>query len=60
MPLDWHVIRVVYHLKVDEPTVAKVTEAAGGSTAEAAWFTPDQAGNLPLTELARDALGRTG
>ena len=60
VPLDWHVIRVVYHLKVDEPTVAKVTEAAGGSTAEAAWFTPDQAGNLPLTELARDALGRTG
>ncbi|MEV6299368.1 NUDIX domain-containing protein [Actinoplanes sp. NPDC051861] len=60
VPLDWHVIRVLYQVKVDEPTVAAVTEAAGGSTAEAAWFTPDEAGNLPLTELSREALGRTG
>ncbi|MDI6098474.1 NUDIX domain-containing protein [Actinoplanes sp. NEAU-A12] len=60
VPLDWHVIRVVYRLTVDEPTVAAVTEAAGGSTAEAAWLTPDEAANLPLTELARAALGRTG
>jgi 8-oxo-dGTP diphosphatase len=60
VPLDWHTIRVVYHVTVSEPTVATVTEAAGGSTAEAAWFTPEQAGNLPLTELARDALGCTG
>ncbi|WP_433793395.1 NUDIX hydrolase [Actinoplanes sp. CA-252034] len=60
VPLDWHVIRVVYQVTVPEPTVAAVTEAAGGSTAEAAWFTPDQARNLPLTELTRDVLGRTG
>jgi 8-oxo-dGTP diphosphatase len=60
VPLDWHTIRVVYHVTVSEPTAATVTEAAGGSTAEAAWFTAEQAGNLPLTELARDALGRTG
>ncbi|MEU8658446.1 NUDIX domain-containing protein [Actinoplanes philippinensis] len=60
VPLDWHVIRVVYQVTVPEPTVAAVTEAAGGSTAEAAWFTREEAGNLPLTELTRDALGRTG
>ncbi|PRX25805.1 ADP-ribose pyrophosphatase YjhB (NUDIX family) [Actinoplanes italicus] len=60
VPLDWHTIRVVYHVTVGEPTVAAVTEAAGGSTAEAAWFTPEQAGDLPLTELARDALSRSG
>jgi 8-oxo-dGTP diphosphatase len=60
VPLEWHVIRVVYQVTVPEPTVAAVTEAAGGSTAEAAWFTPEQARNLPLTELTRDALGRTG
>ncbi|MEU4621621.1 NUDIX domain-containing protein [Actinoplanes sp. NPDC023801] len=60
VPIDWHTIRVVYHVTVPEPTDAAVTEAAGGSTAEAAWYTPEQARNLPLTELARDALGRTG
>ncbi|GIE79205.1 hypothetical protein Aph02nite_51550 [Actinoplanes philippinensis] len=60
VPLDWHVIRVLYQVTVPEPTVAAVTEAAGGSTAEAAWFTREEAGNLPLTELTRDALGRTG
>jgi 8-oxo-dGTP diphosphatase len=60
VPLDWHTIRVVYHVTVTEPTVAAVTEAAGGSTAEAAWFTPEKARDLPLTELARDVLGRTG
>lgn len=60
VPLDWHVIRVVYQVRVDEPVEAAVTEAAGGSTAEAAWLTREQARNLPLTELARDVLVRTG
>ncbi|BEL09910.1 hypothetical protein Q0Z83_081010 [Actinoplanes sichuanensis] len=60
VPLQWHVIRVVYQVTVPEPTPAAVTEAAGGSTSEAAWFTPEQVGNLPLTELTRAALGRTG
>lgn len=60
VPFDWHAILVVYQVTVGEPTVAAVTEAAGGSTAEAAWFTPEQVGNLSLTELARDALSRTG
>ncbi|MBW6432587.1 NUDIX domain-containing protein [Actinoplanes hulinensis] len=60
VPLDWHVIRVVYRVIVDRPTAAEVTEAAGGSTADAGWFTPEQLDGLPLTELTRDALGRTG
>ncbi|MEV0896169.1 NUDIX domain-containing protein [Actinoplanes sp. NPDC049802] len=60
VPLDWHVLRVVYRVTVDRPTVARVTEAAGGSTAEAAWFTPEQLDGLLLTELTRDVLGRTG
>ncbi|HWS31868.1 MAG TPA: NUDIX domain-containing protein [Actinoplanes sp.] len=60
VPLDWHVIRVVYRVSVEEPVAAAVTEAAGGSTAQAAWFTADEAGNLPLTELARDALAQAG
>ncbi|MEU4423907.1 NUDIX domain-containing protein [Actinoplanes sp. NPDC024001] len=60
VPLDWHVIRVIYRIQVDEPTPAAVTEAAGGSTAEAAWFTRDELDNLSLTELSREALVRTG
>ncbi|MFC7534842.1 NUDIX hydrolase [Actinoplanes sp. GCM10030250] len=60
VPLDWHVIRALYQVRVDQPTVAAVTEAAGGSTAEAVWFRPEELVNLPLTELSREALGRTG
>lgn len=60
VPLDWHVIRVTYRIRVDEPTDAAVTEAAGGSTAEAAWFTRAELSNLSLTELTREALVRTG
>ncbi|BBH66092.1 DNA mismatch repair protein MutT [Actinoplanes sp. OR16] len=58
VPLDWHVIRVFYEVRVDEPTVAAVTEAAGGSTSEAAWFTPGELSGLALTELSREALAR--
>jgi 8-oxo-dGTP diphosphatase len=60
VPLDWHVIRVLYEVRVDEPTAAAVTEAAGGSTSEAAWFTRDDLVNLSLTELSREALARKG
>ncbi|WP_092557837.1 NUDIX domain-containing protein [Actinoplanes derwentensis] len=60
IPLDWHVIRVVYRVSVEEPVAAAVTEAAGGSTARAAWFTADEARNLRLTEVARDALAQAG
>ncbi|MDG4815396.1 NUDIX domain-containing protein [Micromonospora sp. WMMD956] len=51
-PLDWHGVRVVYRVVVDDPTEARVTELAGGSTAAAAWFPPDALGDLPLTEVA--------
>ena len=60
VPLDWHVIRVFYQVRVDEPSAAAVTEAAGGSTSEAAWFTPEEVADLRLTELTRDALVRAG
>ncbi|MEV5763340.1 NUDIX domain-containing protein [Micromonospora sp. NPDC052213] len=55
-PLDWHGIRVVYRVAVDAPTEPRVTELAGGSTARAAWFTPDQLAGLRLTEIAALAL----
>ncbi|WP_433828401.1 NUDIX hydrolase [Actinoplanes sp. CA-015351] len=60
VPIDWHVIRVLYEVRVDEPSAAAVTEGAGGSTSEAAWFAPDLVAGLSLTELSRDALARKG
>lgn len=61
VPVDWHVIRVIFRVLIDEPTEPEVTEAAGGSTEIAAWFTPAEAAKLPLTEIARagvDAVSR--
>ncbi|MFI1993345.1 NUDIX hydrolase [Actinoplanes sp. NPDC020271] len=60
VPLDWHVIRVVYRVRVDEPGIATVTEAAGGSTDRASWFTPGEVAELPLTELAQETLAQAG
>ncbi|SIQ10315.1 NUDIX hydrolase [Micromonospora avicenniae] len=57
-PLDWHGVRVIYRVVVDAPTEARVTEAAGGSTASADWFTPDRLDGLPLTDVAAWATGR--
>ncbi|BFU46995.1 NUDIX hydrolase [Krasilnikovia sp. MM14-A1004] len=56
VPVDWHVIRVLFRVLIDVPTVPVVTEAAGGSTAEAGWFSPAEAKALPLTEVARSAV----
>jgi 8-oxo-dGTP diphosphatase len=58
-PIDWHTIRVVYRVAVDEPTRPVVTET-GGSTSAAAWFRPDEVAGLALTELAAVALAEHG
>jgi 8-oxo-dGTP diphosphatase len=58
-PLDWHVVRVLFRVEVDESTDPVVVEQ-GGSTAEAAWFTPAEAADLELTELARRAVAGIG
>ncbi|GAB2924784.1 hypothetical protein GCM10027280_09970 [Micromonospora polyrhachis] len=60
VPIDWHGVRAVYRVAVDVPTEPKVTEAAGGSTARAAWFSVRDALNLPLTEVTVAALGQLG
>ncbi|MGC4894019.1 NUDIX hydrolase [Micromonospora sp. DT31] len=57
-PLNWHGVRVIYRVLVDAPTEAVVTEVAGGSTARAAWFAPEQLSSLFLTEVAARATGR--
>ncbi|MCO8275786.1 NUDIX domain-containing protein [Actinoplanes sp. TRM 88003] len=60
VPIDWHVIRVLFRVSIDLPTEPVVTEEAGGSTAEAGWFTLAQARSLSLTELAATAVERVG
>lgn len=56
-PVDWHVIRVVFRVRVDVPTEPMVTETAG-STSAVAWFTRAATDRLELTELTRDAVDR--
>jgi ADP-ribose pyrophosphatase YjhB (NUDIX family) len=55
-PMDWHTVRALYRVIVDEPSVPTVTEAMGGSTAEAAWVDPAELAALPLNEFARAAV----
>ncbi|MBU8857022.1 MULTISPECIES: NUDIX domain-containing protein [unclassified Micromonospora] len=57
-PLDWHGVRVIYRVRVDAPTDGVVTELAGGSTARAAWFAPEQVTGLSMTGVAARAIGR--
>jgi ADP-ribose pyrophosphatase YjhB (NUDIX family) len=57
-PIDWHGVRAIYRVAVDAPTEPRVTEAAGGSTAQARWFTPGETVRLPLTDVAASALQR--
>lgn len=56
VPIDWHVIRVLFRVVVDAPTEPIVSEAAGGSTDAAAWLTLREAEERELTELAHGAL----
>ncbi|MEV4416351.1 NUDIX domain-containing protein [Catellatospora sp. NPDC049609] len=51
-PYDWYVVRAVFRVRVPEPTVPSVTEAAGGSTAQARWFSPAELAGIPLTDSA--------
>lgn len=51
-PYDWYVVRAVFRVHVPEPTVPSVTEAVGGSTAAAAWFTRAELADIPLTDSA--------
>jgi 8-oxo-dGTP diphosphatase len=52
VPVDWHVVRVLFRVEVDESADPTVTEPTGGSTAEARWFTLPQVSHLKLTKEA--------
>ncbi len=51
-PLNWHTVRAIYTVVVEEPTEARVLELAGGSTARASWFAVDELGGLRLSDIA--------
>ncbi len=55
-PMDWHTVRVLYRVRVAEPTEPKVVEASGGSTAEARWFTASDLPKVRLNEFARGVI----
>jgi ADP-ribose pyrophosphatase YjhB (NUDIX family) len=59
-PIDWHTVRVTYRVAVDVPGRPWVTEAAGGSTAAAAWIRPEELARIELTELAAKIISRAG
>jgi len=52
-PINWHAVRALYRVLVPEPSAPRVTEAAGGSTADAAWFTPAELPGLSTTEVVQ-------
>jgi len=55
-PIDWHSVRVLYRMAVDVPTEPRVIEAAGGSTAHAAWFEPGEISLVEMSEVAAAAI----
>jgi ADP-ribose pyrophosphatase YjhB (NUDIX family) len=55
--MDWQTVRVLYRAAVDAPTTPRVTEAAGGSTADAAWFHTAELPRLRLNQFARSSIG---
>jgi 8-oxo-dGTP diphosphatase len=59
-PIDWHTVRVIYRVRVDDPTVPRVTEGVGGSTESARWFRPGEIPTADLTDFAGSALADAG
>jgi len=59
-PIDLHSVRAFYRVEVDQPGEPRVVEAPGGSTCEARWFTPAQLADLPMTDVAYQALSSAG
>lgn len=52
-PMNWHAVRALYRVLVPQPSTPSVTEAAGGSTASAAWFAPAELAGLSVTEVVQ-------
>jgi ADP-ribose pyrophosphatase YjhB (NUDIX family) len=55
-PMDWHTIRALYRVVVDEPTPPRVVEASGGSTDQVAWYRRSDLAGIRLNQFARSAI----
>ncbi|WP_203908271.1 NUDIX hydrolase [Rhizocola hellebori] len=55
-PWDWYTVRAVFQVHIPEPSEPRVTEEAGGSTADARWFTRTELTSIKLSDLARREL----
>ncbi|AGL14538.1 NUDIX hydrolase [Actinoplanes sp. N902-109] len=56
VPVDWHVVRVLFRVHVDQPTDPRVLEPDGGSTSAVGWFDQVTAREMALTEVTAQAL----
>jgi 8-oxo-dGTP diphosphatase len=54
-PMDWHSVRVVYRIAVDDPTEPRVLDV-GGSTVRSNWFSRADIAALPVTDVVDWAL----
>jgi 8-oxo-dGTP diphosphatase len=55
-PMDWHTIRAVYRVVVDDPTPPRVVEATGGSTDQVAWYRRSDLAGIRLNQFARSVI----
>ncbi len=55
-PMDWHTVRALYRVVIDDPGTPRVLEETGGSTAEARWVTRADLPKLPLNGFAKTAI----
>lgn len=58
-PIDWHTVRVLYRVRVADPTPPVVVEDTG-STAQARWFDRAQLREVRLNEFAKGTIRRYG
>lgn len=54
-PLDWHAVRVLYRVRVPDPTRPRVMDP-DNSTDAAEWFTPTRIADHAITDVVRRAL----
>jgi ADP-ribose pyrophosphatase YjhB (NUDIX family) len=54
--MNWHTVRALYRVEIDEPSTPNVVEAAGGSTAEARWVDRADLAKLPVNGFTKTAV----
>src|SRR5256885_10621241 len=55
-PMDWHTVRALYRVMIDDPGTPRVLEETGGSAAEAGPATRADPPKLPPSGVAKPAI----